>query len=214
MTNRRMRLTLRQISGPALKVAIVAYLAASPALIILVSIVYFGTPTDSPAPTSVFAFTLAHAPVILGATQLLGIALIIILTRKCRDCRVGQGQRITSALDKMGKGDLGWKVTLRRGDELAEVAESVTRASESLADRIGKLQLQTRQLTEVESFLLDSLDADRAYNPYTIKALRKLKICTSRLHSGMEDFQISSMAATSGQTGSPRMESLREMLKA
>jgi len=35
-------------------------------------------------------------------------------------------------MEKMSRGDLGWKITLRRGNELAEIADSVTRASESL----------------------------------------------------------------------------------
>lgn len=144
-------------------------------------------------PHSFFASLLTYAPIILALFLILGAGLICLLIRNCRLCRMGPGKRIATALEKMSKGDLGWKITLRRGDGLAEVASSVSQASESLADRVNKISIQVRQLTEIENFLIDSLETEQIYNPYTMKALRKLKICTSRLNANIDEFHLSSM---------------------
>lgn len=122
---------------------------------------------------------------------------------------MGPGKRIATALQKMSKGDLGWKITLRRGDGMAEVAASVTHASESLADRINKIAVQVRHLAEIENFLIDTLEMEQIYNPYTVKALRKLKICTNRLNSSINDFHISSMV-TSDRVTISRAESPKD----
>lgn len=183
-------------SGRALRISTLIYLAVSPVLLCLALIAYFSF--DRPTPDIMGSFWAAvheHAPLFLGLSYLLGMGLIGLLTWKCRYCRSGPGRRITTALEKMGRGDLGWKITLRRGDELADMADSVTRASESLADRINKLQLQARQLTEIENYLIDSVDTDRISNPYTLKALRKLKICTSRLNANIDDFHVSTVSS-------------------
>jgi methyl-accepting chemotaxis protein len=158
------------------------------------------------------AAVLNHAPLFLGMAYLIGLGLISWLTWKCNYGRPGAGRRITTALQKMSQGDLGWKITLRRGDELADVADSVTQASASLADRIVKLQMQTRQLTEIENYLIDSVDTHHI-DPYTLKALRKLKICTSRLNADMEDFQISAIATDSSDSGASQSEMAAELQK-
>jgi methyl-accepting chemotaxis protein len=183
-------------SGRALRITAIAYLAASLALLSFTTILYFSIDISIPTSSSAFyAAVLSHAPLFLGSALLIGLGLVVLLTWKCNHCRSGPVRRISTALDKMSKGDLGWKITLRRGDELADVADSVTQASQLLANRINKLQSQTRQLTEIENYLIDSMEADRITNPYTLKALRKLKICTHRLSSDMDDFQISAIAS-------------------
>ena len=98
-------------------------------------------------------------------------------------------------MEKMGQGDLGWKIVLRRSDEMADVAQSISSASQSLAERIGRIKTRTRELTEVEDFLLDSIGSERPINNYTMNALRQLKICTSRLSADIDGFQLSSIAA-------------------
>jgi methyl-accepting chemotaxis protein len=200
-------------SGRALKVTATAYLTTSTALLCFTTILYFSIDTSTAGPSSFFATMLTHAPLFLGAAQLIGLGIIILLAWKCNRCRSGQGKRISTALNKMSKGDLGWKITLRRGDELADMAESVSRASQSLADRIGKLQIQTRQLTEIENYLIDSMDTERNVNPYTLKALRKLKICTSRLNSNMEDFQVSAVSAMMTDVNPRENETIEELEK-
>jgi len=185
-------------SGRVLRNGALIYLAVSPVLLSLALIAYFSfdRPTANVA-GSFWAAMHEHAPLFLGLSCLLGMVLIGLLTWKCRYCRSGAGRRITTALEKMSRGDLGWKITLRRGDELAGMADSISRASESLADRIGKLQLQARQLTEIENYLIDSVDAAHIGNPYTLKALRKLKICTSRLNANIDDFHLSTVSSIS-----------------
>lgn len=200
-------------SGRTLKVAATAYLAVSAALLCFTLFLYFFIEISYPGPSSIFAAALKHAPLFLSLSQLFGLGIIVLLAWKCKRCRLGQGKRIATALSKMSKGDLGWKITLRRGDELADMAESVSRASQSLADRIGKLQIQTRQLTEIENYLIDSMDTERNINPYTLKALRKLKICTSRLNSNMEEFQVSAVTATTTDQTMPENETVEELQK-
>jgi methyl-accepting chemotaxis protein len=139
-----------------------------------------------------------NLPLILAGMNIFGVGFMILLLRKCRCCRSGPARRITAAMEKMSKGDLGWKITLRKGDELASVADSVTNASRSLADRIGKLQSNTRELSALEEFLQDSIESDHTFNPHTLKALRKLKICTTRLKTEVEDFQVSVAQSRTG----------------
>jgi len=184
-------------SPGAIKTIALIYISATFALIAVTVVVYFAADVafidndDTPLGRWLF-----HAPLVLSLAAIPGVALVFLLIRKCRRCQTDAGKRIAGALEKMGRGELGWKITLRRNEELVDVAESLTRASESLADRIGKLQIQARQLTEVESFLIDSIEADRLNNQYTLKALRKLKICTSRLNADMDDFHVSTVVPT------------------
>jgi len=198
-------------SSRLLRHSVIGYLIGSVILLGLTIVIYFAIGSSLDISQSFPASVWRHAPLILGAAHLVGIGLMIVLIRKCHHCRLGPGQRITTALKKMCRGDLGWKITLRRGDELADVAESVTRASESLADRINKLQIQTRQLLEIENYLIDSVGTERVSSPYTIKALRKLKICTSRLNSHMEDFQISTVATVKSGNQSSPVEAVEEV---
>lgn len=201
-------------SGRSLKATVATYLAVSLILLTFTTIAYFaGDIPKADTSGSFFAAVHEHAPLFLGAALLVGLGLIALMVWKCSLCRSGPGRRITTALQKMSKGDLGWKITLRRGDELADVAESVTRASESLADRISKLQLQTKQLTEIENYLIDSIESDGITNPYTMKALRKLKICTNRLNSSMEDFQVSAITTTTSIGGPEKTEPARRLEK-
>jgi len=174
-------------SGPAIKIAVIVYASLASILIAATMFQFIATALSSHSNNP----TLNYLAPVLACMLSVGTGMTILIMRKCRHCQSGPGKRITTALEKMGKGDLGWKITLRRHDNLSEVAMSVTRASESLADRIGKLQIQARQLIEVENFLIDSMEMERIYNPYTMKALRKLKICTNRLNANIEDFQVS-----------------------
>lgn len=208
---RRMRPFKNLETGRALRVTTIVYFVSSFILFLATTMAYWGVGNGSTGIIgSFFAAMNTHAPLFLGITYLIGAGLVLLLNWKCSHCRSGPGKRITTALEKMSKGDLGWKITLRRGDELAGVADSVTRASESLADRISKMQIQTRQLTEVENYLIDTLDANGA-NPYTMKALRKLKICTSRLDSNMQDFQVSAIATMGTQNSAEPERPPREL---
>jgi methyl-accepting chemotaxis protein len=215
MSNRRKKVIVSLEAGSVIKIAVIVYASLASVFIvgtiILLIVVERGV-VDSKPP---FAISLLEYLLpVLAFMLLAGAGLTILLMQKCRRCHLGPGQRIMTALDKMGKGDLGWKITLRRSDGLSEVAASITKASESLADRIGKLQIQARQLIEVENFLIDSMETERIYNPYTLKALRKLKICTSRLSANIEDFQVSTAAAGNRITISRPEPELEEASKA
>lgn len=148
----------------------------------------------------------AILPPILWVLNLFGLGLIFILIRKCRRCRDGQARRIAVALDKMGKGDLGWKLTLRRGDELAPVADSISHASQSLADRVVRLLADTRELSDIENFLIDSIQGQHRPDPHTMKALRRLQICTSRLQAEMDDFHMPSISAGMSAVERPKSQ--------
>ncbi len=190
--NKRHEGVIRRLeSGRVFKIAFVVYISLASVLVVATMFQFFATVLSSHSNNPVLNYL---APV-LACMLAAGTGLTVLVMRKCRHCQSGPGKRIATALDKMSKGDLGWKITLRRSDNLSEVAMSVTRASESLADRIGKLQIQARQLVEIENFLIDSMETERIYNPYTMKALRKLKICTSRLSANIEDFQVSASAS-------------------
>ena len=130
-------------------------------------------------------------PITLWCFNIISIILLITLRQKCLRCQQDNGQQIITALDKMGKGDLDWKISLHRDTELAGVANSVNNAQKLLAQRISRLQWKTRELTEVEDFLIDSIECSHNYQPHTLKALRKLKICLNRLKSDVDDFQLS-----------------------
>jgi methyl-accepting chemotaxis protein len=194
MKNCRTRVIDRIESGPLLQIAGAAYLTASAISLVASGLLYLlrnsaaltGLPTPSPLLT-------AASSALLWLLTLGGAALVALLMRRCHICRSGPAKRITTAMEKMSKGDLGWKITLRRSDELAAVADSVSRASQSLADRMAKLQSQARELSDIEDYLHDSVEGDRGSNLYTIKALRKLKICTNRLRSDIDDFHISAL---------------------
>lgn len=210
--DRRMRPFDRLEMSRFVKIGATIYLSIS--LIILSMAVYMYPQLRIPLADSSFGGpgTMASVmPLVLWAFYFLGLGFIGLLIRKCHRCRPGQGERIAAALDKMGKGDLGWKITLRRGDELAEVADSISRASQSLADRVAGLKSKAEELSGVEEFLLDSIDANEAINPYTLKALRKLKICTNRLISDMDDFQVSTVIRPPAE---PKHSIVRETIKA
>lgn len=192
MKHRQLRHAENLGSGRTFRIIAVTYLAVSSLVLLMILAIFIGIFRLTEDDTGQSAVRMpAWAIPATWVTQLVGVVVVSALLRQCAGCRQGPAKRITTAMEKMGKGDLGWKITLRRGDELAEIADSVTRASESLAERIGRLQTQTRQLTEVENYLIDSIEADRVGNPNTLKTLRRLKICTHRLCSDMEDFQVS-----------------------
>jgi methyl-accepting chemotaxis protein len=194
MKGRRVRLGHRLQAGTAITVAGVCYLAAGIALLVLFAVSWiFAAVSPSGQVAPFFNFFRSHAVIPFAAVTVIGLIAVAVLLFKCRQCRIGPVKRISSAMEKMSQGDLGWKITLRRGDELAEIADSVTRASCSLADRIGKLQTHTRELTEVENYLIDTVETDRVANPHLMKALRRMKICTHRLHCDIEDFQLSTI---------------------
>jgi len=213
MTKRRQRFIQSMASDRAIRIFAGIHIALS---LILMGMTYISFAiihsNAAIAPHSFFAAAWEFAPLALALMLIPAAGFIFLFIWKCRNCRMGPGKRIATALQKMSRGDLGWKITLRRGDGMAEVAASVTHASESLADRINKLSIQVRQLTEIENFLIDSLETEQIYNPYTMKALRKLKICTNRLNAGINDFHISSMRTTDRITIS-RPESPKEKSK-
>jgi methyl-accepting chemotaxis protein len=192
MQNRRLTLHENLESGPQIRIGALVYLILSLLTASAFCWAWFNADHTSKmnSPTMTH-FLVAVLPFVLAALNLLGAGLLVLLLRKCRCCRSGPGRRISAAVEKMSKGDLGWKITLRKGDDLAPIAESVTNASRTLADRIGKLQCNTRELTALEEYLQDSIESDRTFNPHTLKALRKLKICTTRLKTEVEDFQVS-----------------------
>ena len=196
MKHRRARLLENLGTGRTFKIAAVIYLVINFLILISVLVTFTGTEKITGVDPRTSAGGPATWPIPAAwVTQFIGLVVILVLLRRCNRCQEGLSRHITTAMEKMSRGDLGWKITLRRGNELAEIADSVTRASESLAERIGRLKTQTRQLTEVGNYLIDSVEADRIGNPNTLKALRRLKICTNRLCSNVEDFQISATPA-------------------
>lgn len=195
MKNRRTRLIDSIEMGPPLRATAAAYLIASTICLAAATFIFFLQDSFVRAgSSSLFLLLTAACCALLWLLTLGGAVLVVMLLRRCHICRSGPGRRISTAMEKMSKGDLGWKITLRRSDELADVADSVSRASQLLADRIAKLQAQTRELSEVGDYLDDSLESNRAANPNMLKALRKLKICTNRLQSDIDDFHVSAMS--------------------
>lgn len=192
MKNRRMRPSRVMETATLLRHGSFVYLAVSFLILTVTAIVYltidFAGRTHS---GSFFDYLRDALPFLIWGLHLVGLGLLFLALRKCRACLLGPGKQLTEAMQKMSKGDLGWKLTLRRNDELADVADSVSNASRSLAERIGKIQSQVKGLAEVEGYLLDSFDTTRDINPYFIKALRKMSICTNRLHADIDEFQIS-----------------------
>ncbi len=196
MTNRRLRLLDNMESAPLVRIGALMYLFFSLITTVIMSVIWLTADhTGDFAVVSWMRYLTTAVPPLAIGLNLLGGAFIFLLVSKCRRCQSGPGQRITAAMEKMGKGDVGWKIVLRNGDELAPVANSVSRASQSLADRIVRLQSETRQLVEIEDLLQDSLAGDRTVSQHTLKALRRLKICTSRIKAEMEDFQVSVLSS-------------------
>lgn len=205
MKNSRLTLPDNLESGPHIRIGALIHLPLS--LLTTLATVWLWLHGDGRMesnPNSIAQFITVNWPLVLAGMNLFGAGLLILLLRKCRYCQSGPARRISAAMEKMSKGDLGWKIILRKGDELAPVADSVTNASRSLADRIGRLQSDTRELSALEEFLQDSIEGDRTFNPHTLKALRKLKICTTRLKTGVEDFQLSMTQSRGG--GKPHDE--------
>ncbi|MFH1700159.1 MAG: hypothetical protein ABIE07_06190 [Candidatus Zixiibacteriota bacterium] len=192
MNNRRMRSKITFDISKWLKPISLTYLAIAMIFILITPFIYLNQ-SDSGLNKSgsFFDFAASIIPAIAGIIILFGSILLFLTIRKCTHCIMGPGKQLSTAIDKISKGDFGWKLTLRRGTELADVADSVTQASQSLADRIGKLQSQMKGLNEIEEFLIDSIGSTQDINPYFVKALRTLKICTNRLNADISEFQIS-----------------------
>lgn len=178
---------------PKVKAFIIGYLLCG-MILLTFSVFAFLKVTLYTPDMPVWSYLAAALPLCMGIQMAIGVGLLFLFIRKCHHCRSVLGQEISAALKKMSRGDLGWKVTLHRDAELSDVAQSATQASESLADMISKLQIQSQRLTEIEDYLVDSLEVSTIKNPYTLKALRKLKICTSRLNSNLQDFRVSAIA--------------------
>jgi len=194
MNFRRMRPLSWLESSQSLKTSAAIYIIVSliVSVVSIIAFLKFDTSTLNTQGSQLRAF-LVYTPLVLLSLHILGIGLIFLLARRCHRCASGPMKRISAAMEKMGKGDLGWKITLRRKDELADVAASITDASQSLARRINRIQIRTRQLSEVEDYIIDTLSSTAPLNPYMLKALRKLKITTSRLNSDIDEFQVSVM---------------------
>ncbi|MCK5126903.1 MAG: hypothetical protein KAR42_11665 [candidate division Zixibacteria bacterium] len=192
MKNRRMRPFANMETGTWLKTGSIVYLSMSLILLVITAVIYLNIDSTSLTSSgSFFTSAITIIPIIMWVGYLAGLIFMVLTMRKCTGCILGPGKRLTSAMDKMSRGDLGWRLTLRRGDEMMEVADSVSKASQSLAGRISKMQSEIKGLTEVEEYLIDSVAGSHHANPYFMKALRKLKISTNRLHADINDFQIS-----------------------
>lgn len=192
MNNRRTRPFAEMETKQWLKTASVIYMSLSLIILTFAAVIYIYTDSTSPVqPGSFFSIVSAILPVMLWIGYLAGLGFLFMTMRKCVGCILGPGKRLTSAMEKMSRGDLGWKLTLRRGDEMSEVADSVSKASQALAERIAKMQSEIKGIAEVEEYLIDSIAATRKPNPFLLKALRKLKIGTNRLKSDINDFQVS-----------------------
>jgi methyl-accepting chemotaxis protein len=192
MNNRRVRSKITFDIGKWLKPISLTYLVIAMMFIFITPLLYLNQNSSGLKNSGSF-FDLAAGifPAVAGIIILTGSILLILTIRKYTYCIMEPGKRLSTAINKMSKGDFGWKLTLRRGDELADVADSVTQASQSLADRIGKLQSGMKGLTEIEKYLIDSVGSTQDINPYFVKALRKMKICTNRLNADLNEFQIS-----------------------
>jgi len=193
--NRKNRLLEAFETGSVLRIGSTVYLIICSVVILAVSIfIPLHITSSDKASNSFSAIFDSLTPIVLIILNIVALGFILLLRRKCNHCRTGPAQRILTAVDKMRKGDLGWKLTLRGGDELYNVADSISQASMTLGDRISRLQVRTKELSAVEDFLIDSIETNRNLNPHTLKALRNLKICTNRLKSDVDDFHVSSLA--------------------
>ncbi|MEZ5360059.1 MAG: hypothetical protein R3F48_14680 [Candidatus Zixiibacteriota bacterium] len=192
MKNRRKRPFAEMETRQWLKAGSIVYISLSLVILVFSAILYLYTDNSRPTqPGTFFSIVNSTLPAILWIGYLAGLGFLIMTMRKCVGCILGPGKRLTSAMEKLGRGDVGWKLTLRRGDEMADVAESVSKASRALADRISKMQSEVKGIMEVEDYLIDSIAITHGSNPFLLKALRKLKISTTRLKTDINDFQVS-----------------------
>ena len=192
MKNRRLKLPDSLQSGPHIKISALIYLPVALLTAFASAGIWFQTDgVIDGEPETLAEIIVVNLPLMLAGMNLFGLGLMVLLLRKCRYCQSGPARRIAAAMEKLSKGDVGWKITLRKGDELAPVADSVSNASRSLADRIVRLQSNTRELSDLEEYVQDSIESDQGYNRQTLQALRRLRICTTRLKTEVEDFQVS-----------------------
>ncbi|MDD4052562.1 MAG: hypothetical protein PHR28_11780 [candidate division Zixibacteria bacterium] len=192
MKNRRLKLPDSLESGPHIRIGALIYLPIALITAFASSWLWFQTDGAIDAdPDTLADIIVVNSPLMLAVMNLFGLGIMVLLLRKCRYCQSGPARRIAAAMEKLSKGDVGWKITLRKGDELAPVADSVSNASRSLADRIVRLQSDTRELSDLEEYVQDSIESDDGCNRQTLKALRRLRICTTRLKTEVEDFQVS-----------------------
>jgi methyl-accepting chemotaxis protein len=202
MNNRRLKLFDNLGSGPHIRIGALTYLPV--ALVTIFASGWLWLQSDGAIDADPDTWTetiVVNLPLILAAMNLVGLGLLVLLLKKCRSCQSGPARRITAAMEKMSQGDVGWKITLRKGDELASVADSVSNASRSLADRIVRLQSDTRELSDLEEYVQDSIESDCGCNRQTLQALRRLKICTTRLKTEVDDFQVSlAQSKTNGKS--------------
>ncbi len=200
--------TARLFTPARLKTAAWIYVAISLGLLITAAVFRLGVhPPMSPSPPHIIGTISAILSPVLWIVHLLGAGFVLLLLLRCTDCMSQQGHHIAGVIDRIGKGDLGAKITLHRGAEWTEVADSVLRANDSLRDRIGQLQSQTRELSAAEEFLIDAIELSGPVSRPTLKALRKLKIGLNRLQSSVDDFEI---GATPMPFGTVREEAVPE----
>ena len=188
----RMRLLANLDPNQLFKAATLFFISSNIIMLLFIAIFYFA-PDNSILPIDKEITSLAAhlLPAILWFCNAICAVLLAFMWRKCHNCRNRFGRQIINALEKMGKGELGWKITLRRGNELSEVANSVSDAHKRLAQRIAEIQTKTREISEAEDFLFDSLGLNRSLRPQTLNALRKLKIGLNRLKSDIDRFHLS-----------------------
>lgn len=192
--NRRLRWAGFQLFGTTLKVCVTIYSLISLSLLGTVVGLWLTFEPNLLLNSDTAIHTVFYIlSVTLVVVQLSGIGLLFYTVGKFHKSISVPARRVIEAMGKMSRGDLGWKITLQKNDELSEMVTSISNASCSLAERIGRLQSQARELAEVEDYILDALAVDKTSNRHVLKGLRKLKITTSRLNSDIDSFQISAV---------------------
>jgi len=169
------------------------YVYAGGSLIIVLYILfnYVASTLTQSAPTAAQAVFLSQKCIwIMTGWIALSLPLTALMVRKCHFCRSQGADKINAVLKEMELGHLGWKLTLSRGQELEELAQSVSSVNTKFAERLEKIHDRSQDLFEIEDYLVDAIKSDGRMRPATMKALRKLKIYTSRLKADIEDFDI------------------------
>jgi len=85
--------------------------------------------------------------VILGLITLATIVIILIISHKL----AGPLFRFEKELKEIGKGNLTTVISLRKKDQIADLADSLNNMTDSLRDRVLAIQKEVEHLTETAS---------------------------------------------------------------